>query len=328
MSEFHVNVVRVGSIKKHPNADSLSVTKVYDYPVIMRTGDFAEGDLAVYVPVDSVVPTTDPRFAFLGEHTRIQAKRLRGVFSMGLLVKPDPSWIEGQDVCEALGVKKYEPPEPPEDSEDERDYGYLVHYDIEGLRRYPSLLQDGEDVVITEKIHGENARYVFLQGRMHAASHVAYKKRSERNAWWRAEAKYGLEEKLRSASDLGFYGELYGRTGGFRYGVGKGDLALAFYDVLNVKTRTFLSWDEAMKWFKALDLPVVPVLYRGPWSQDLRSYAEGKTTLASLAAEHTRMSADHVREGMVVKPVVERFSDELGGRVILKLHGEGFLVKK
>lgn len=29
MSEFHVEVVRVGKVEKHPNADSLSITKVY-----------------------------------------------------------------------------------------------------------------------------------------------------------------------------------------------------------------------------------------------------------------------------------------------------------
>ncbi|RYE90041.1 MAG: RNA ligase, partial [Myxococcales bacterium] len=85
MSEFHVRVVRVGPIVKHPQADNLSIAQVFGYPVIIRTGEYAEGDRAVYVPVDSVVPEGDPRWAFLGEHRRIRAKKLRGVFSMGLL---------------------------------------------------------------------------------------------------------------------------------------------------------------------------------------------------------------------------------------------------
>ena len=62
-----------------------------------------------------------------------------------------------------------------------------------------------------------------------------------------------------------------------------------------------------------------PVLYRGPW-QGLdahRHLAEGRTTIGD----------GHVREGFVVKPVVERFDDRIG-RVILKLHGEGYLTKK
>ena len=61
MSEGAVQVVRIGPVRKHPNADTLSVTDIHGgYPVIFRTGDYHEGDLAVYVPVDSIVPAADP----------------------------------------------------------------------------------------------------------------------------------------------------------------------------------------------------------------------------------------------------------------------------
>ena len=52
MSEFHIETLRVGPLERHPNADNLSITRVRDYPVILRTGELQEGDLAVYVPVD------------------------------------------------------------------------------------------------------------------------------------------------------------------------------------------------------------------------------------------------------------------------------------
>lgn len=156
MSEFHVQVVRVGEITKHPNADSLGLTKVFDYPVIVRLGDFQPGDLAVYVPVDSVVPADDLQWAFLAGHLRIRARRLRGIFSMGLLTHANPSWTEGQDVCEAMRITKYEPPEPmTTGGENEHNPGYMpVYTDIEGLRRWPDVLIPGEEVVISEKIHG------------------------------------------------------------------------------------------------------------------------------------------------------------------------------
>ena len=90
MSTFSVPVVRVGAVSRHPNADTLSLTEVRGCPVVLRTGSFAEGDLAVYVPVDAVVDTTVPELAFLAAEgktsVRIRAKRLRGTFSMGLLV--------------------------------------------------------------------------------------------------------------------------------------------------------------------------------------------------------------------------------------------------
>jgi len=40
MSEFKVEIVKVGKIGKHPNAYSLSITHVYDYPVIIKTEDY------------------------------------------------------------------------------------------------------------------------------------------------------------------------------------------------------------------------------------------------------------------------------------------------
>ena len=63
----------------------------------------------------------------------------------------------------------------------------------------------------------------------------------------------------------------------------------------------------------------VPVLYRGPWHgiSDW-ALAEGQSTIA-----------DHIREGFVVKPVDDiLFCEEVGGRLILKLHGEGYLTRK
>ncbi len=59
MSEFHVQVVRVGPFHPHPNADTLNVTKVFDYTVVTKKDVLKEGDLAVYVPVDAVVPDTE-----------------------------------------------------------------------------------------------------------------------------------------------------------------------------------------------------------------------------------------------------------------------------
>lgn len=322
MSEGAVTVVRVGKIGKHPNADTLSITHVFGgYPCIVRTGDFAEGDLAAYVPVDSVVPVTDPRFAFLGPHPRIKAKRLRGIFSMGLLVKPDPAWTEGQDVGELLGITKYEPPaDIAMNTGNEKDPGFLIHYDIEGYRKYTHLLPDGMPVVITEKIHGANARFAYHQDRFWVGSHTCFKLRDDRNMWWQAAAKYDLEARLATRPGIALYAEVYGQVQDLRYGATAADpLRLAAFDVLDIATRRWLPHAEFIALMGDLDIPAVPVLYRGPWSPDLVSLAEGKTTMPG---------ADHVREGMVIRPQDEQYSEELGGRLQLKLHGEGYLLRK
>ncbi|MGH9759840.1 MAG: hypothetical protein ACREAC_03250 [Blastocatellia bacterium] len=83
-STHKVEVVPV-VLERHPNADTLSVVKVFGgYTVCVRTVDFKDGDLGAYIPPDSVVDSSRPEFAFLAGHERIKVKRLRGIVSMGL----------------------------------------------------------------------------------------------------------------------------------------------------------------------------------------------------------------------------------------------------
>ncbi len=319
VGEFHVEVVRIGPVSKHPDADTLSLTMVRGgYPVIMRTGDFAEGDLAVYVPVDAVVPADDPRWEFLDGHRRIRARRLRGVFSMGLLTKPAPEWPENYDCAEAMRIVKFEPAEEMEvDGEDEKDPGLLPVYDIEGLRRWSRVLVPGEDVAITEKLHGENARFVHDGTRLWCASRTRFKQDSRGSKWWQAARKYDLAEKLATIPNIGLYGEVHGYTGGFPYAVQRGNVGLRFFDALDVMTRKYLSVDEFTAICFKLDLPTAPFIYRGTWDAE---------KCAALADGPSTLDGSHVREGFVVRPTTERY-DHGCGRVILKLHGEAFLTR-
>ena len=325
MSEFQVRVIRVGELQNHPDADRLWVTKVYGYPVITGKGDLATGDLAVYVPVDSVVPDSDPRWEFLGGHTRIRAKKLRGIFSMGLLTRADPGMEEGQDVAEIMGITKYEPViSNPE--QDEADPGIATVYDVEGYRRWseeltPIFLPD-EPVVVTEKLHGENARFSFYGGRMYCGSHTRWKKDTATSQWWGAARTYNLEKilsTLPTENPLVFYGEILGHVPDMHYGHINQIRGLAFFDILDVNTRTFLDWQNFQRVMAATGLPSVPVLYEGPFSQMPAGLENGPTT-------YPRASGKHIREGIVMKTQVER-QDQRIGRVSLKLHGQAYLLR-
>jgi RNA ligase (TIGR02306 family) len=348
MSEFHVEVVRIGEITKHPDADTLGITKVSDYPIIVRLGDFWPGDLAVYIPVDSLCPDNE-RFYFLAplpkkdkegnikepspsigqvpvKYRRVKAKRLRGIFSMGLLIHADEGMAEGEDVTIKLGIEKYEP--PPDEGysfgdtrQNERDYKYMPTYtDIEGLRRWKNIFIDGEEVIMVEKIHGENARFCYEDNRLWIGSRTNIKKNGV-GGWGKAAELYDLENKLAAwqASNnrkIVIYGETCGYTGGFPYGVKRGEAGLRLFDIYDREKRTYVNFDEFILITNSLELPIAPILYRGPWDK-AKAYelAEGDSTLGK-----------HVREGVVIRPIVERQHDKLG-RVILKLHGEGFLTK-
>jgi RNA ligase (TIGR02306 family) len=329
MSEWRVVIVRVGPLTKHPNADRLMTTKVFDYPVITAVGEFQEGDLAVYVPVDSVVPAGSPRWAFLKGHGRIKAKRLRGIFSMGLLTKCDAAVmakahvagqeILGTDVAEIMQITKYEPPEPMiTGGEAEKcPFHFPKYTDIESLRRWPDVLEDMEWVAITEKVHGTSSRYAFMEERLWVGSHREIKRDSEKSVFWKAARQYDLAAKLSKHPGIAIYGEVYGWVQDLRYDHKPGTVSLALFDAMDLKTHKYLDFEAFMAFAKEIDVPTVPHLLSHPWERDnLESLAEGTTELAG----------DHVREGIVIRPLTERF-DERVQRVILKYHGQGYLLR-
>lgn len=324
MSEWKVQVVKVGALSKHPNADRLMLTKVFDYPVITGVGEFQEGDLAVYVPVESVVPADDPRWTFLQGHLRIKAKRLRGIFSMGLLAKAVDGMKEGEIVAEQLRITKYEPPiGAVTGGEAEKcPFEWPKYTDIESIRRWPDVLKEGEEVVLTEKIHGTSARYVFKEGRLWVGSHNEVKKEIPGSVYWNAAAKHDLANRLQQFAGIAVYGEVYGWVQDLRYGHAPGAVSLALFDAMDLNTNRYLDYEAFVHIANILQVPIVPPLYRGPWKESLKALAEGTSVLLGPAK-----TIDHVREGFVAKPVVERF-DERICRVILKYHGEGYLTRK
>ena len=128
---------------------------------VVGKGQFQTGDVAAYIPENSLLP--DDLIESLGltgklhgaKKNRVKAIRLRGVVSQGLVYKvPDVNEM-GVDVTEQLGIIKYEVPVPTHMSGQMwNTQGKTLHYDIENIKKYPNVLQDGEDVVMTEKLHG------------------------------------------------------------------------------------------------------------------------------------------------------------------------------
>lgn len=318
MSEHKVSIVRLGPIEKHPNADTLGIVRVWGYTAITRLGDFAEGDLAVYVEPDYVLPDRE-EYAFLGGKRRIKAKRLRGTWSQGLLLKAPPGASEGDDVMAALGIEHYEPAlhaeggvdldaEPPHPS-----LAHLHKYDVESWRRYGAvLLVPGERVIVTEKIHGANARYAFRDGRMWAGSRTSWKKPGTACIWWRAlEAAPWIAAWCEAHPECVLYGEVFGQVQDLRYDTKPNDPPrfLAF-DVLRGN-----EWVDAQDIYAAADADkCAPCVYDGPYDP---------TTIEELSRGDSRL-AKHLAEGVVIKPARERTDPRLG-RVALKLVSDRYL---
>lgn len=321
-----VTIVKLGKIEKHPNADNLQITEIYGCPVIMKSGQYNEGDLATFIPVDMICPNL-PEYEFLGNSKRVKAKKLRGIFSMGLLSPAPENSKENDDVTDLLKFAKYEPPIKGEKNvhlgpvdEVSAPSGEIKYTDIESLRRYKDQLEIGEKVVITEKLHGGNARYIhsYFDNNFYAGSHRRWLDMLNDNIWTKAARDLDLITKLKEIPNYIVFGEIYGNVQDLRYGHEKGRSSFAAFDIFNINEGRYLDYDEFEDICIDLKIPIVPVLYRGLWKgfDAHKDIAEGNSTLA-----------ENVREGFVVRPVLERWSRQVG-RVILKLHGEGYLLRK
>lgn len=329
MTEWNPVVVRLNKIERHPEADTLEISTVHEgYVVIFKEGRFKEGDLAAYLPSDTIC-SNHPEFDWLGDKKRIKPIRLRGVFSLGILATPPEGMIEGDSVIEYYDLKKHvyeeEQPDVPGRMNGQHasppEAWSIPYYDLESLRQHSWLLEEGEEVIITEKVEGHNVGYSHDGEKLWVKSRNYYLKPDDKNLYWMGAKQYNLEEKLAQYPGLVFFAEQYGKVKGFKYDckVENGTLTprLRFFDVYDTKSMRYLDWDEAEKIITSLGLDMVPVLYRGPWKgKEQWVLAEGESVLGG-----------NVREGFVVQPVKDRLHPKYG-RVKSKLKGEAYMLKK
>lgn len=378
-STHKVEVVPV-ALEKHPNADSLSVVRAFGYTCCVRTADWQGVGLAAYLPPDSVVDVRRPEFAFLADQAkgdgraRIKAKKLRGVVSFGLLVPAPDGAREGADVADRLGVTHYEPPLEHEKGQARLFLGGETapsprlpsvgfKYDVDAFRRYHHLFTPGEPVVVTEKLDGANARYVWHDGRMHCGSRAEWKKEfpsydhltvdglvaqgldaekardvldrlhakpKQRNLWWDVLSRTpALERFCRDHPDVVVYGECYGNVNAIKYGLPDGNRFAAF-DVM--RGGQWLDAEPARDLLFAAEVPTVPLaaftvgdVGRGTFDHVAYDF----DAICALAEGPTLVAGaapGTIREGVVVKPARER-SDPHVGRVCFKAVSGAYLEK-
>lgn len=342
MTEWNPQVIKIGEIYKVPNSDFLYQTTVLGgYVVIFKENQFKTGDLASYIPVDTVCPNSK-YFEFLGDKKRIKAKKLRGVFSLGLLIEAPPNMMEGDFVIDYFNLTKYVYEEEQEalghlrGNSSHHPKGWNIpYYELKALRQYHKALVPGEEVILTEKIEGCNIAVGYdLENNFWVKSRNIYLKEDEynlsNNMYWKTVTNYDLKNRLTSMPGYIFFFELYGQVKKFTYDCFiKNNIIypkLRLFDIWDIKNMKYLNWSSLEEISKMLKLETVPVLYRGPWTpnyienniqkNDLWKFAEGKSTIG-----------DCVREGFVLKTPSERFDNHFN-RIALKHKGEDYYMFK
>jgi tRNA-binding EMAP/Myf-like protein len=220
---------------------------------------------------------------------------------------------------------------------------FKEYTDIQNQKHYPNLFQDGEEVIITEKIHGTNFRagclrkrpsffeklfnltpnYEFVYG-----SHTVQKTPFSGGGYY-GEDVYGKAAQMYRLKDLlpaGYtvYGEVFGANKpgkpiqkGFDYGVE--GIALAIFDVK--KDEKYLDWAEAKHFCEERGLPMVPEMYQGPYSAKILSECTNGTTIVAYPL------INQIREGCVVKPVKESYDNRAGRKILKSVSAEYLLLQ-
>jgi RNA ligase (TIGR02306 family) len=350
MSDWHPCIVKLGKIDSLLGSDFLEITTVMgEFPCIFRKGEYKEEQLVSFLPYDSVVPDTE-QWHFLAKPTKrdkdgtvlippppvgqvpikdriVKARKIRGTYSEGLIVNAPPGFQEGDSIVEYFSLTKREYEEElPERSTGNQESApksfFLSKYDLEGLAKYGYAFQEGQQVIITEKIEGENCAIVYAEDRLWVRSRNWFKKDEPDSHWWDIPHRYNLPEKLKDFPRLVVFGELYGGVKGWKYDCpiinNRIQRKFRVFDIWDIKNKKFLEWDEVERITQAIGLETVPVLYKGAWTTDrsLHSLAEGKSTIGTC-----------VREGFVVRSVPESWNEKLG-RKILKLKGREYKLVK
>ena len=320
---------------------------------------YAVGDHVIYVPPDAIVPKDVSDHwgvtSYLGTGGRVKTVRLRGFVSRGFVVPvepicgegymesqfrchTDPTWVTtnwmpavGDDVADYYGITKYEPPQSAINriaSGIETELpGFTRYTDIERIQRFPDVLIPGEQVVITEKLHGSNSRIASIRtpdgdvivcgtrrNQVRRGSGTMYEyPLGNTNVVALLSALRGTHP---SPESIVIFGEVYGPhvQGKMTYGVPQGSYGYRAFDI--AVNGGYLEQVDFEALCEIHGVDIAPVLYTGPWSTEIADeYSDGPSTIGG----------GHIREGVVIKPVRERTHWELG-RVILKRIGDSYEV--
>src|SRR3989304_4992858 len=320
-----------------------------------------EGDLCLYIPRDSILPEELERKIF-GENSkikldkhRVRTIKLRGIISQGLVVKPEEVGIcakEGQDLTAKLGITKYEPPEKLPSvygtcNKIKKRYinsNFHKYTDISNIKNYPRVFEDGEEVYISEKLHGTSFRAGWVKNETNTLwkkikklfgqlpSHefifgsrnvqLSYRNKNkyfyDNNVYAKTAEKYDLKNKLKMGEVI--YGEIVGHKiqAGYSYGCRPNETDFYAYDLM---------MDD--KWVNSTDfrincgargIPIVPFLFIGPYSKEI---VDTFTTGASMLCP----TGQPIREGCVIKPLEEKINPYVGRLCLKSINPEYLLLK-
>lgn len=351
------SIQRVISVSPIEGADRIECLKVLGWTLVSGKGNFKQGDLCVFLEIDSVPPDT-PAFDFLWQPSpkvdengapitqpkiarpdnfKLRSKRLRGVLSQGLAlplsILPDGvTPTEGLDVTEALQITKWEP--SVQSSAREVAGAFPTHLfpktDETRVQAVPEILDElrGVECYMAVKMDGQSLTF--------ARYHDSVNDTDVHTVCMRNFALRDLPDSphWEMARGLGVFDEIpqgFAVQGEFcgpgiqANRIGLKQKAFYAFQVYSILDQDYLNFQDFIKFCNKAGIPTVPIEWVGVLDETLESIlrkAEGK------------YASGHPREGLVIRPTVERRSPVLtayngGGaaRASFKAINNSFLLK-
>ena len=300
-------------------ADAIECATIGGWKVVVKKGEFAVGDRAVYCEIDSWIPTELAPFLSKGKEPRefegikgerLRTIKLRGQLSQGLLLPLRANGIvvtlaDGDDVSEALGIVKWELP---------------MNAQLAGMAKgnFPSAIpktdqeraqnlvaeiqaaaEAGTEYEVTEKLEGSSMTVYLIDGEFGVCSRNLDLKETEGNTFWQVARRDGIEAKMRSVvgTDFAIQGELIGP--GIQGNIYKlREPEFRVFDVYSITTGAYLSPQKRRELIRNLGLQHVPFI-----SVDKDLGVGSVEEILQWAEDISLLNPTVQREGIVFKEV-------------------------
>lgn len=340
-------VATINDIVPIPGADNIEQAIISGWSCIVKKGSHFPGELVICATTDAVIPENLANSLgvtnYLRTGNRVRTIKLRGVYSECLIIpfiyaniSTKNKISEGDDAMGHLGIFKFEPEAKQIQLSSGRKVKYHENPNFSIYQKFPNLknvkgmfTEGVDDVQITRKIHGTNARfgiakkskttfidrikkffgnewahYEFVVGSHNVEKGSDSQGFYDTNVWYRIADKYKIKEKLWKYAKVystpqtigsGFiiYGEIYGAGIQKNYEYGLKDIAFCVFDSQEDGTYFEPGTTYAIA-SVLLDLPHVEVLYRGVWSQAVQDKFTFNNFIEGTKVPH---------EGIVIKDI-------------------------
>ena len=216
---------RINEIKEIPGADNIEQGVIGGWNCIIKKGEYKIDDLVVVATTDAVIPQelSDEMNVtnYLRKGGRVRTVKLRGVYSECLIIPVrflnggitigDFVLEEGLDVMDVLKIYKYEPPVKQIQLATGKKIKYRenpnfhIYYKFPNLKNVQGMFTEEDEVEITRKIHGTNARYGIVRKTKLSLWDRVKKFFRLADEWIDYEYVYGSHNVEKGSDSQGFY---------------------------------------------------------------------------------------------------------------------------